>query len=340
MNAGGHGSDMAACLADVDVFDLGRRADGAHDARRRRSSACGSGPRRLLRSAVVVSARLRLAFGDREASEREIAEIVRWRREHQPGGQNCGSVFVNPVPDEVAAGGLIDSLGLRGFRIGTAWVSEKHANFIQAVRGRPRGRCAGRDRGGARRGSPRRPDTSCAARFAWSGSTTPIRCRSMTGLGPVNEGETVKPIADPRGREQQPDDAALDELRKAFGVAPRHSPVAPAVGTRRRRPGGRPPTRPSPTDVRPTIVDDAPPAGEPTPADAAAPAEPHRCRRPSAATPTPPAEPTEARAPRIVRIDDYAASHRRAAAERRRARAAGRPADRPSAEAGRRPNRT
>ena len=75
-----------------------------------------------------------------EASEAEIAEIVRWRREHQPGGQNCGSVFVNPVPDEVTAGGLIDGLGLRGFRIGSAWVSEKHANFIQAAeggRGRP-----------------------------------------------------------------------------------------------------------------------------------------------------------------------------------------------------------
>ena len=42
----------------------------------------------------------------------------------------------------------------------------------------------------------------------------------MTGLGPVNEGETVKPIADPRAARAAADDAALDELRKAFGVAP------------------------------------------------------------------------------------------------------------------------
>jgi UDP-N-acetylmuramate dehydrogenase len=132
MNAGGHGSDMAACVADVDVFDMD--GDGLttfaveHLGLRFRASA-------LAPQAVVVSARLRLAYGDREASEREIAEIVRWRREHQPGGQNCGSVFVNPVPNAVAAGGLIDSLGLRGFRIGTAWVSDKHANFIQASEG-------------------------------------------------------------------------------------------------------------------------------------------------------------------------------------------------------------
>jgi UDP-N-acetylmuramate dehydrogenase len=88
---------------------------------------------------VVLSARLQLAAGDRERSEAALAEIVRWRREHQPGGQNCGSVFVNPVPgrgpDAVSAGLLIDSLGLRGTRFGTAWVSEKHANFIQAGEG-------------------------------------------------------------------------------------------------------------------------------------------------------------------------------------------------------------
>ncbi len=51
---------------------------------------------------------------------------------HQPGGQNAGSVFVNPVPGEVSAGALIDAAGLRGHRIGTAVVSDKHANFIQA----------------------------------------------------------------------------------------------------------------------------------------------------------------------------------------------------------------
>ncbi len=131
MNAGGHGSDMAASLIDVRVFDMSAPANGLQTlpveriGLRFRASD-------LAASHVVCDARLRLTLGDRAEAEREISEIVRWRREHQPGGQNCGSVFVNPVPGEVTAGGLIDDLELRGFRIGTAWVSEKHANFIQA----------------------------------------------------------------------------------------------------------------------------------------------------------------------------------------------------------------
>ncbi len=79
-----------------------------------------------------MAARLQLAAGDPVAAERTIGEIVRWRRANQPGGQNAGSVFVNPVPGEVSAGALVDAAGLRGHRHGSATVSDKHANFIQA----------------------------------------------------------------------------------------------------------------------------------------------------------------------------------------------------------------
>lgn len=134
MNAGGHGSDMAACVIDVGLVDLDDpdrgvfRSDVDELGLRFRASS-------LPPAQVVLDARLALRAGDRAAAEAEISEVVHWRREHQPGGQNCGSVFVNPVPGEVASGGLIDGLGLRGFRIGTSWVSEKHANFIQAEEG-------------------------------------------------------------------------------------------------------------------------------------------------------------------------------------------------------------
>jgi UDP-N-acetylmuramate dehydrogenase len=76
---------------------------------------------------------LRLAEGDPATGEAELQEIVRWRRANQPGGPNAGSVFTNPDGD--SAGRLIDAAGLKGHRLGTAEVSPKHANFIQADSG-------------------------------------------------------------------------------------------------------------------------------------------------------------------------------------------------------------
>ena len=81
----------------------------------------------------MLSAEVGLAPGDSSASQALIAEIVAWRREHQPGGQNAGSVFTNPVGD--SAGRIIDEAGLRGRRLNTAHVSAKHANFFIADRG-------------------------------------------------------------------------------------------------------------------------------------------------------------------------------------------------------------
>jgi UDP-N-acetylmuramate dehydrogenase len=58
-----------------------------------------------------------------------IKELLDKRRETQPIGEwSCGSVFINPQGDHAAR--LIEATGLKGFRIGDASVSEKHANFI------------------------------------------------------------------------------------------------------------------------------------------------------------------------------------------------------------------
>jgi UDP-N-acetylmuramate dehydrogenase len=135
MNAGGHGSDIAASLVEVTMTDLLAphpeqievRTASELDLRFRGS---GIGPAHL-----VIDALLQLAPGSRDAAEAEISDVVAWRRANQPGGQNAGSVFVNPVPGEVSAGALIDQCGLRGLRVGTAQVSDKHANFIQADEG-------------------------------------------------------------------------------------------------------------------------------------------------------------------------------------------------------------
>ncbi len=127
MNAGGHGSDIAASLAEVSVFGL---RHGGPVARSAADLGLGYRTSNLGADEVVLFARFALAVGDREAAEAELAEIVRWRRANQPGGANAGSVFTNPEGD--SAGRLIDAAGLKGHRIGTAEVSTKHANFIQA----------------------------------------------------------------------------------------------------------------------------------------------------------------------------------------------------------------
>ncbi|MHB1129581.1 MAG: UDP-N-acetylmuramate dehydrogenase, partial [Ilumatobacteraceae bacterium] len=129
MNAGGHGSDMAASLRRVRVYHLRKGIEANVQAvdlgLRFRGSA-------LTDHHVVLNTTVQLKWGDASAGEKQLTEIVHWRREHQPGGQNAGSVFINPEPGKNSAGALIDQLGLRGTRLGTACVSDKHANFIQA----------------------------------------------------------------------------------------------------------------------------------------------------------------------------------------------------------------
>jgi UDP-N-acetylmuramate dehydrogenase len=127
MNAGGHGSDMASCLLRYTWVDLRGDGGGTDDVARLdygyRSSSVAT-------SHLVVAAELRVSVGTAATEQAAVRDVVRWRREHQPGGSNAGSVFTNPEGD--AAGRLVEEAGLKGFRLGTAHVSEKHANFIQA----------------------------------------------------------------------------------------------------------------------------------------------------------------------------------------------------------------
>ena len=127
MNAGGHGSDMATCLVRYSWVDLFGESGGTDDVNR---LAYGYRSSSVTASQLVTAAELVVTPGSVEEEQAAVTAIVRWRREHQPGGSNAGSVFTNPEGD--SAGRLIEAAGLKGFRMGSAHVSEKHANFIQA----------------------------------------------------------------------------------------------------------------------------------------------------------------------------------------------------------------
>jgi UDP-N-acetylmuramate dehydrogenase len=137
MNAGGHGSDVAHTLRSCRAVDLGTAP--AAETRSLAVADLGYGYRTsaIGPDVVVVEADFLLRPGDPTRGRATIRDIVRWRREHQPGGQNAGSVFTNPPgePPANSAGWLIEAAGCKGWQSGSARVSSKHANFIQADAG-------------------------------------------------------------------------------------------------------------------------------------------------------------------------------------------------------------
>jgi UDP-N-acetylmuramate dehydrogenase len=134
MNAGAHGSELGDRLVWAEVVDLA--AGAAASQVRRKGDELGLSYRRstLPRTAVVTAARFACEPAPEERVRAEIAEARRWRRDNQPVNQpNCGSVFANPLP--LAAGEVVERLGMKGERCGGARISEVHANFIVASDG-------------------------------------------------------------------------------------------------------------------------------------------------------------------------------------------------------------
>ena len=69
----------------------------------------------------------KLKYNEIEEIEQKIEHFSKQRKNKQPKGNSCGSVFLN---DGYFAGKIIDQAGLKGYRIGGAFVSPNHANFI------------------------------------------------------------------------------------------------------------------------------------------------------------------------------------------------------------------
>lgn len=81
------------------------------------------------RGLIVASARLALTRDEPAAIKADVDEYMRHRKQTQPVGvKSAGCIFKNP--EGGSAGKLLDELGLKGFTVGGARISEVHANFI------------------------------------------------------------------------------------------------------------------------------------------------------------------------------------------------------------------
>jgi len=128
MNAGGHGSDVAGSIESAAIWRAGEVTTWT-----KAQLHLGYRTSALVPGDVVLEVTLALSRGEAAAAQERVRDVVRWRREHQPGGANGGSVFRNPPGDHAAR--LIEAAGCKGLHFASAYVSEKHANFIQAQSG-------------------------------------------------------------------------------------------------------------------------------------------------------------------------------------------------------------
>ncbi len=125
MNAGAFGGDTWSIVNQVEMINgVGEVSN--------RYPADFSVSYRSVQSANqewFLSCHLQLQSGDTATSQKKIKSLLEHRANTQPTNQpSCGSVFKNPEGDYAAR--LIEQAGLKGYAIGGASVSEKHANFI------------------------------------------------------------------------------------------------------------------------------------------------------------------------------------------------------------------
>lgn len=124
MNAGTSLGEIGDTLVDIDVV----RPDGTLATLSRDELAPTYRHTELPDGTIITRARIRISDDDGSSAQRLRAFLDRRKATQPLDMPSCGSTFTNPPGDH--AGRLIDAAGLKGFAIGGAQVSPKHANFI------------------------------------------------------------------------------------------------------------------------------------------------------------------------------------------------------------------
>ena len=127
MNAGAYKSDMSELIEEVTFLDEN------YELKTLRKDELNFSYRHSLfqeKNYIIISAVLKLNDGNKDEIKALMDKRKQRRVESQPlEYPSAGSVFRNPSED-IFAGKLIEDLGLKGYSIGDAKISEKHANFI------------------------------------------------------------------------------------------------------------------------------------------------------------------------------------------------------------------
>jgi UDP-N-acetylenolpyruvoylglucosamine reductase len=130
MNAGAYGGDWAGILERALVVDV----DGARWYTR---DELGLQYRRsaLRLGQVVAEVEFRLTPRPADEIKARVADLQAQRKAAQPTNKRTyGSVFKNP-DHELSAGRMLEACGLKGYRVGGAQISPRHANFIENADG-------------------------------------------------------------------------------------------------------------------------------------------------------------------------------------------------------------
>ena len=127
MNAGAYGEDMSKIVESVRVLTSDLKIKTLTNKQMKFSYRTSMLQDHL--DYVCIGATLKLNYGQKEEIETIMTERRKQRRSTQPLTlPSAGSVFRNPAG--MYAGKLIEDMGLKGFTVGKAMVSDKHANFI------------------------------------------------------------------------------------------------------------------------------------------------------------------------------------------------------------------